>query len=131
MKVAKVALVILKIHLHALRQVEHVLPDDVPRQRALRAAVGSSDGADADPNVECRRGRSGLAGWKELRQGHIEGEQGDEDHPKGRRRRRESRAGGSVHRRAEGNAAAIRSAFMAVIDRVENKVDEWVREIES
>ena len=33
--------------------------------------------------------------------------------------------------RAEGNATAIRSAFMAVIDRVENKVDEWVREIES
>ena len=33
--------------------------------------------------------------------------------------------------RAEGSAAAIRSAFMAVIDRIENKVDEWVREIES
>ena len=33
--------------------------------------------------------------------------------------------------RAEGDAAAIRSAFMAVIDRIENKVDEWVREIES
>ena len=33
--------------------------------------------------------------------------------------------------RAEGSAADIRSAFMAVIDRVENKVDEWVREIES
>ena len=28
--------------------------------------------------------------------------------------------------RAEGSAAAIRSAFMAVIDRIENKVDEWV-----
>ena len=33
--------------------------------------------------------------------------------------------------RAEGSAAAIRSAFMAAIDRIENKVDEWVREIES
>ena len=33
--------------------------------------------------------------------------------------------------RAEGSAAAIRCAFMAVIDRIENKVDEWVREIES
>jgi arsenate reductase len=33
--------------------------------------------------------------------------------------------------RAESSAAAIRSAFMAVIDRIENKVDEWVREIES
>ena len=33
--------------------------------------------------------------------------------------------------RAEGSAAAIRSAFMVVIDRIENKVDEWVREIES
>ena len=33
--------------------------------------------------------------------------------------------------RAEGNAAAIRGAFMAVIDRIESKVDEWVREIES
>lgn len=30
--------------------------------------------------------------------------------------------------RAEGDEAAIRSAFMAVIDRIENKVDEWVRE---
>ena len=33
--------------------------------------------------------------------------------------------------RAEGSAVAIRSAFMAVIDRIGNKVDEWVREIES
>ena len=33
--------------------------------------------------------------------------------------------------RAEGDAAAIRSAFMAVIDRIENKVDEWVRGSES
>jgi len=33
--------------------------------------------------------------------------------------------------RAEGDAAAIRNAFMAVIDRIENKVDEWVRESES
>ena len=33
--------------------------------------------------------------------------------------------------RAEGGEAAIRSAFMAVIDRIESKVDEWVREIES
>ena len=33
--------------------------------------------------------------------------------------------------RAEGSAAAIRSAFMAVIDRIENKVDKWVREIGS
>ena len=32
---------------------------------------------------------------------------------------------------AEGDAATIRSAFMTVIDRIENKVDEWVREIES
>ena len=33
--------------------------------------------------------------------------------------------------RAEGSAAAIRSAFLAAIDRIENTVDEWVREIES
>ena len=33
--------------------------------------------------------------------------------------------------RAEGDAATIRSAFMAVIDCIESKVDEWVREIES
>ena len=33
--------------------------------------------------------------------------------------------------RAKGDEAAIRSAFMAVIDRIENKVDEWVRETES
>lgn len=33
--------------------------------------------------------------------------------------------------RAAGDAATIRSAFMAVIDRIESKVDEWVREIES
>ncbi len=33
--------------------------------------------------------------------------------------------------RAEGDEAAIRSAFMAVIDRIENKVDEWVRETQS
>ena len=33
--------------------------------------------------------------------------------------------------RAGGDAATIRSAFMAVIDRIESKVDEWVREIES
>ena len=33
--------------------------------------------------------------------------------------------------RTEGSAAAIRSAFMAVIDRIENKVDKWVREIGS
>ena len=32
--------------------------------------------------------------------------------------------------RAEGSAAAIRSAFMAVIDRIENKIDEWVQEID-
>jgi len=32
--------------------------------------------------------------------------------------------------RAQGDAAAIRNSFMAVIDRIENKVDEWVREIE-
>ena len=28
----------------------------------------------------------------------------------------------------EGDEAAIRGAFMGVIDRIENKVDEWVRE---
>ena len=33
--------------------------------------------------------------------------------------------------RAEGDAATIRSAFMAVMDRIESKVDDWVREIES
>ena len=32
---------------------------------------------------------------------------------------------------AEGDAATIRSAFMAVIERIERKVDEWVSEIES
>ena len=32
--------------------------------------------------------------------------------------------------RAEGDDEAVRSAFMAVIDRIENKVDEWVREIQ-
>ena len=30
--------------------------------------------------------------------------------------------------RVEGDDAAIRSAFMAVIDRIEAKVDEWARE---
>ena len=30
--------------------------------------------------------------------------------------------------RAEGDEAAIRTAFMAVIDRIEVKVDEWARE---
>ena len=30
--------------------------------------------------------------------------------------------------RAEGDEAVIRSAFMTVIDRIENKADEWVRE---
>ena len=30
--------------------------------------------------------------------------------------------------RVEGDDEVIRSAFMAVIDRIENKVDEWVRE---
>ena len=30
--------------------------------------------------------------------------------------------------RVEGEDAAIRSAFMAVIDRIENKVDEWASE---
>ena len=33
--------------------------------------------------------------------------------------------------RAEGDAATIRSVFMAVIDRIESKVDGWVREIGS
>ena len=33
--------------------------------------------------------------------------------------------------RVEGDDEAIRSAFMAVIDRIENKVDEWVRESQS
>ena len=33
--------------------------------------------------------------------------------------------------RVEGDDAAIRSAFMAVIDRIENKVDEWAREAQS
>ncbi len=33
--------------------------------------------------------------------------------------------------RVKGDDEAIRSAFMAVIDRIEHKVDEWVREIES
>lgn len=33
--------------------------------------------------------------------------------------------------RAEGDDEAVRSAFMAVIDRIENKVDEWVREVQS
>ena len=33
--------------------------------------------------------------------------------------------------RAEGDEAAVRSAFMAVIDRIENKVDEWLRESQS
>ena len=33
--------------------------------------------------------------------------------------------------RVEGDDEAIRSAFMAVIDRIENKVDEWVREAQS
>ena len=31
----------------------------------------------------------------------------------------------------EGDEVAIRSAFMSVIDRIENKVDEWVRETQS
>ena len=30
--------------------------------------------------------------------------------------------------RVEGDEAAIRSAFMTVIDRIEDKVDEWLRE---
>ena len=33
--------------------------------------------------------------------------------------------------RGEGDEAAIHSAFMAVIDRIENQVDEWLREIQS
>ena len=33
--------------------------------------------------------------------------------------------------RIEGDDEAIRSAFMAVIDRIENKVDEWVLEAQS
>ena len=33
--------------------------------------------------------------------------------------------------RVEGDDEAIRSAFMAVIDRIENKVDEWVLEAQS
>lgn len=33
--------------------------------------------------------------------------------------------------RVEGDDEAIRSAFMAVIDRIENKVDEWAREAQS
>ncbi len=33
--------------------------------------------------------------------------------------------------RAEGDAATIRSVFMAVIDRIESEVDGWVREIGS
>ena len=33
--------------------------------------------------------------------------------------------------RIEGDDDAIRSAFMAVIDRIENKVDEWVLEAQS
>jgi len=31
--------------------------------------------------------------------------------------------------RVEGDEAAIRSAFMTVIDRIEDKVDEWLREL--
>ena len=33
--------------------------------------------------------------------------------------------------RVEGDDEAVRSAFMAVIDRIENKVDEWAREAQS
>ena len=33
--------------------------------------------------------------------------------------------------RVEGDDQAIRSAFMAVIDRIEQKVDKWVRETQS
>ena len=33
--------------------------------------------------------------------------------------------------RVEGDDEVIRSAFMAVIDRIENKVDEWVLEAQS
>lgn len=32
--------------------------------------------------------------------------------------------------REEGDEGAVRSAFVAVIDRIENKVDEWLREIQ-
>ena len=32
--------------------------------------------------------------------------------------------------RVEGGDVAIRCAFMAVIDRIEKKVDEWVRQIQ-
>ena len=32
--------------------------------------------------------------------------------------------------RVEGDQEAVRSAFLAVIDRIENKVDEWLREIQ-
>ena len=32
---------------------------------------------------------------------------------------------------AGGDEAAIRSAFMKVIDRIEDKVDEWLRECEA
>ena len=33
--------------------------------------------------------------------------------------------------RVEGDDEVIRSAFMALIDRIENKVDEWAREAQS
>ena len=33
--------------------------------------------------------------------------------------------------RVEGDDEAVRSSFMAVIDRIENKVDEWAREAQS
>ena len=32
--------------------------------------------------------------------------------------------------RVEGDQETVRSAFLAVIDRIENKVDEWLREIQ-
>ena len=32
--------------------------------------------------------------------------------------------------REEGDEEAVRSAFVAMIDRIENKVDEWLREIQ-
>ena len=32
--------------------------------------------------------------------------------------------------RVEGDEKAVRSAFLAVSDRIENKVDEWLREIQ-
>ena len=32
--------------------------------------------------------------------------------------------------REQGDEEAVRSAFVAVIDRIENKVDEWLREIQ-